>query len=357
MVQKYSSMNKLVLLLLLATCFANAALAAEDEKQLYILNFGATLDLYNLDKDRGPGLAPTSFATAQLTSEDVTLALEADLSHLFENHSLDVNNDDFDWGRFVSEASIKIQNVGDRPVAVIVGKQTIPFGQGLAALPPPFFWNNPTEQLRTIRGVMGVSVEVSELSNFQGIVDQVEISAFESSADWDFDIEGKPAYSIRLTKFIETDEYEHEITTSYARINNGHQQEAFHPEDYADYEERISIGFKTETPFVDDLTLWGEAIYFRGNVLFPRNDLVLSSGIVKQVSEGVFLSGEFSTINEFQKSYAGAVWYRFHAEEGRQLYLGMEYRHTDFDNDLLDDISDIGIMMRLQFYKAKGFWR
>ena len=349
-------MGKWVFLLLLA-CFGTMALSEEaqdDKRRLFIMNFGATLDFYRLNGDRGEGLAPSSFATAQLTSEDITVALEADLSHLFENYSLDAN-DDFDWGRFVSEANIKIQNVGDRPVAVIVGKQTIPFGQGLISMPPPFFWNNPVEQLRIIRGVMGVSVELSELPNFQNIVDQVEFSVFESSRTWDFDIRGKPAYSIRFKKLIETDNHEHEITASYARINNDHLRAAvLRPKDD---EERVSLGFMTETPFVDDLTLWGEVIQFKNNPLFPRNRLLFSTGAVKEIAPRVFLSGEFSAMKKFQKSYSGAVWYRLHSREGRQLTFGIEYRHTDFDNRLLKDDNYIGIMMRLQFYKAKGFWR
>ena len=164
--------------LFICLIFAGRTLAQqeEDEGRLFVLGFNTTLDFYHLDESR-EGLAPTSLAEWGLASGNISAALTADLSHLFETYSLDVN-DDFDWGRFIHEASIKIQDIGGEPVALILGKQKIPFGQGFSRMPLPLFWNNPTELMREIRGVMGVTAKLSDLSNFQGLIDEAEVFHF-----------------------------------------------------------------------------------------------------------------------------------------------------------------------------------
>ena len=59
---------------------------------------------------------------------------------------------------------------------------------------------------------------------------------------------------------------------------------------------------------------------------------------------------------EHHQSYAGALWYRPLTRENVQLNFGLEYRYTNYeDNNLLKDDHMIGVLMRLQLYKAKGF--
>ena len=138
-----------------------------EEGRLYILGVSATLDLYALNHNR-QGLAPTSLLEFGVVSQNLSAALALDLSHLFETYDVELN-DDFDWEYFVREASVQIQDVGGEPVTIVVGKQTIPFGQGYTRQPLPFFWNNHTESLREIQGVMGVSVKLSDLPPLSGV--------------------------------------------------------------------------------------------------------------------------------------------------------------------------------------------
>ena len=318
----------------------------DDDGRVYILT---SLDFYRID-DEQEGLAPGSRAEVGLTLENVTTTLEANFSHLFEKHGLEVN-EDFDWEQFVGEATVKIQDIGGESVAVIVGKQTMPFGLGFLGMPLPFFWNNSAEYMRWLWGLMGATVELSELSRFQNVVDKVELAIFESSRDWDFDIQEKPAFSMRVSKTIETDDYEHEIIASYARIDNDHLN------DPTGDEERISLGFVTKTPSTDRLILWGEGVYFKNNPFFlaPDKRFVISTGVVGQITEEMFLSGEYSLMEDVQKSYAGAVWYRPFSKDGQRLTFGVEYRHTDFDSSSSENDHYIGALMRWELYKAKEF--
>ena len=325
-----------------------------DEGRLFVLGFNTTLDLYALD-ERQEGVTPTSRTELNMVSENISIALAADLSHIFETYRLNLN-DDFDWERFITQASLQIQDIGGEPVALILGKHTIPFGQGYTRMPLPFFWNNSAASMQEIQGVLGMSVKVSELSNFQSLLDEVEMSIFESSSTWDFNIEGKPAYSMRITKTIETDDYEHKITSSYTKIDNDHLNLPPFLK-IGRYQERISLGLITEPTFSDELLLWWEGIYFENHPLYPSpSRFLLSMGGSYQMTEKLFANGEFNTMESHHRSYAGALWYRLISVESRQLSLGLEYRYTDFKNDtLLKDDHMVGILMRLQFYTAKGF--
>ena len=319
--------------------------------RLYVIGFSSTLDFYHLNEGR-TGLAPTSLAELSAVSGKYSAALALDLSHLFETHSLDTN-DDFDWESFVKEANVQIQDIGGEPVTIVVGKQVIPFGQGFTRQPLPFFWNNPTVNTQIVEGVMGVSVKLSELPLFQELVDEVEFSVFESSREWDFDIQGKPAFSIRMNKTLETDEHEHTITASYVNMDNDHLKPPLSI-GIDDNEERISLGFISESVFTEDLLLWGETIYFENNPYFRSpSRLLLSTGTVYQVGDKTFWTGEYNTMERRHKSYATGLWYRPVSRQGYQLSVGLEYRYTDYD--LTKNESQVGVILRIQNYRAKGF--
>ena len=158
---------------------------------------------------------------------------------------------------------------------------------------------------------------------------------------------------MRLKKIIETDNHEHEITASYVRINNDHIPPPFGTDGD---EERISLGFITESAFTEELLLWGEGVWFENHPLYRSpSRFMLSTGGVFQVSDKVFLSGEFNMMNDFNKNYAAALWWRPISKERFQTSFGFEYRYTSFDDNNLKDEHNLGALVRLHFYGAEGF--
>ena len=181
----------------------------------------------------------------------------------------------------------------------------------------------------------------------------MEFSIFESSTEWDFDIEGRPAYSFRAKKTFETDEHEHTLTASYTRIDNRHVKGPLST-GLENKQERISLGVISESTFTEDLLTWGEIVHFNNHPLYRSPSRFLySTGAVIQIADRTFLSGEYNTMRKHHESYATALWHRPISEQGLQLSVGLEYRYTNYY--LMEDDYSVGLLFRIQRYRAKGF--
>ena len=76
-----------------------------------------------------------SFVTLSTAyQERIRLALSANLAELI-NMSDTSFTEDIDWEKFVREAYIEIRNINDMPVAIIIGKQPIFFGENIQQMP------------------------------------------------------------------------------------------------------------------------------------------------------------------------------------------------------------------------------
>ena len=330
---------------------------SKDQGRLVILGLHGTLQLYHFRQgyeegtDGSAGVSRRSRLNAGVTIGNVSADLGLDISHLLEDYSFNVNKD-FDMEAFVSKATITVQNINDHLTAVIVGKQIIPFGQRIANLPLPSSWDNPVEDIRLIRGVIGITAKLSDLPILEGLVDELELSVFESST-LDFSMEGGLGVAIRLTKTIESDELEHELSFSYAQKENNHVlwREGT--------ERRASLGIISETPFTDDTFVWAEGIHFENHPIYRApKEWALSTGVVSKISSNTYLSGELTWANNFTKSYATGFWFNLHQKVGSQLLLGAEYRHTKYKDTFYgtfkEDVDQLSLTLRILFYKTKA---
>lgn len=242
----------------------------------------------------------------------VTTKLDA----LFKDSSLTLN-EQFQLGEFIKEAYIEIRDVGGKPIALVVGKQPMAFGQKVQAM--PLFKDNPMEDLQQIQEVYGFTVDLQE--GLFGLFDQVEISAFESGAG-DLELGKIDGLSVRLSKML-TDHWL--LTASHARIGHSGTGNGA--------ESRTSIGLIGET--TDGFLVgWAEAIFFSNNPRHQNSNFAFTVGGMIRVSETTDVVIEYNSIkNEVRELGLG-----IRTALTRNLSAGAEVRwidHLDTDNQEL----------------------
>jgi hypothetical protein len=149
--------------------------------------------------------------------------------------------------QMLSEAYIKIDKVGGKPVAFIFGKQTIPFGN--MQTKDPNYEFNPINAANYQRDVIGFTVQLEDVAFF----DLVEASVFETKAK-DLKIGDVDGAALRVTKDV-TDKWK--VIASGMHKGNG----AAHDDN------RGTVGFL----FKDgNWTVWSEGVYMDGNSTYPN---------------------------------------------------------------------------------------
>ena len=333
----------------------------ERQGRLLIFGVGGVVQLNHFEHEYDNGekndfsnVSPRSRTFFDITSKNIVARLGVDMSRLFANNSLDLD-DDFDMGTFLSDATIDIRNINGQVSAIIIGKQVIPFGLRPPNLPPPSSWNDPIHAVRFITDVIGVSVELIELPGLQTLVDSIEASVFESS-QFDFDIDGGLGFSIRLRKNIFTSKLDHELSASYLKMENDHLPFRRGPE------ERVSVGIITETSMSEKLYAWAEWLYFKNHwVYYSPESQAFTLGLTSTIfDEDTYWSSEAVWADDYTSSFATSVWRRVRQRMGLQVLLGAEYRHARYEeahySRSLAGKSDnsIGLSTRLLFYKTKA---
>jgi hypothetical protein len=163
--------------------------------------------------------------------------------------------------KILSEAYIRIDKVGGKPVAFIIGKQTIPFGNFQTT--PPNFENDPIRAANYQRDVIGFTVALEDV----GFFDLVEASVFETTA-LDLEIGDVDGAAIRVTKDI-GEKWKVVASTMYK--GNGEAKD----------DVRQSVGFL----FKDgNWTVWGEGVHMDGNSTYPDSHWAATAGATYQVN-------------------------------------------------------------------------
>lgn len=148
------------------------------------------------DDNSGLSLRASMTLEAQL-SQAVKAVITAELKEaLMANGDWDVDLDDNELEEMVREAYVEIKMINGSPVAFVIGKQEIAFGQNFSGLAMTDRGvNSGIESLSRVDGVVGVTVQLD--ANFFGLIDSVEASIFENGAD-DFEVGDMNNASIRL---------------------------------------------------------------------------------------------------------------------------------------------------------------
>lgn len=248
--------------------------------------------------------------------DKVRAVVTAQLEEVFKDRSLTLN-EQFQLGEFIKEAYIEIRDVAGKPIALVIGKQPIAFGQRVQAM--PLFRDNPMEDLQKITQVYGFTVDLQE--GLFGLFDQVEISAFESGAG-DLEIGKIDSLSVRLSKML-TDQWM--LTASHASLGHSGTGNG--------RETKTSIGLIGET--TDGFLVgWAEAIFFSNNPRHQNSNFAFTVGGMIRVSETSDVVIEYNSIkNEVREVGLGLT-----TALTRNLSAGAEVRwidHLDTDQQEL----------------------
>ncbi len=177
--------------------------------------------------------------------------------------------------KILSEAYIQIDHVGGKPVAFIIGKQTVPFGNLQVKLPN--YELDPIVGINYQRDVIGFTVQLEDT----GFFELIEASVFETKAG-DLRIGDIDGASVRLTKEVND---KVKIVSSAMHKGNGGAQN----------EDRQTVGFV----FNDGhWTLWAEGIHMDGHRKYPDSKWSAVAGAEYKIDKNQRVVAEVSYISD-----------------------------------------------------------
>lgn len=253
--------------------------------------------------------------------------IKTKLEQIFQDNRVEFN-DDFSLGEFIKEAYIEIREINGSPMAIVVGKQPMAFGQNVEAM--PLFENNPLSEMQDIDEVFGVTVDLSE--GLFGVFDQAEFSVFETEQG-DFKIGEVDGVSLRLSKML-TDQVL--LTLSHAELGNSHLDTG--------HERRTSVGLIGES--TDGVLVgWVEGLYFSNSPEYPDADFGITTGAMMRVHETTDVIVEYSYIQKELHEIGLGV--RTNLTEN--VSIGAEVRYQNYVEDNRGDDVIFGISLTYKF--------
>jgi len=244
--------------------------------------------------------------------ERVKLVLIANLGQLIDTEKLSFNND-LDIERFIRDAYIEIRNINNTPVAIIIGKHPINFGQNIQEMPG---WaNSPLRNLQEIREVYGITVTLTK--SIIGLFDQIDYSLYEQEKG-DLSLGKLNGHNLRMTKYLNEQLL---LTIGLGQKENDDKTKS--------RQARVGlVGMNKSGKLIG----WAEGIIFSNDPAYPQSSFALTMGasyeFVKQskiVLEFNLLEQEliqlgFGIKTTINKSLSTGVDLRF----GRNLQTGAD---------------------------------
>lgn len=238
----------------------------------------------------------------------VRAVITANLEKLKEDGELDFI-DDFEVEEFIRDAYIEIKNVAGTPVAMIVGKHRMAFGQNAQKM--PVHNESPLANLQEIEEVVGLTLRLEN-----GFLGTIEASFFETEAG-DLGIGDETGMSIRLSRAL-TDRIS--ASVSYASMTNQDGSE----------EDRLSVGVIARVN--DQIVAYAEAI----NSDDGSSDYwAFTLGAEYTIDAKNSVNVEFNTIEDELDQYGIAFSHKL--SESTTVSLGL--RHTSYDDGSDDETS------------------
>lgn len=253
--------------------------------------------------------------------------IKTKLENIFQDNRVEFN-DDFSLSEFIREAYIEIREVNGSPMAIVVGKQPMAFGQNVEAM--PLFADNPLADMQDIEEVFGVTVDLSE--GLFGVFDQAELSVFETEGE-DFKIGEIDGVSVRLSKML-TDQVL--LTLSHAELGNNHLD--------TDNERRTSVGLIGES--TDGVLVgWVEGLYFSNNPEYPNADFGITTGGMMRVHDTTDVIVEYNYIEKELHEIGVGV----RTNLTQNVSIGAEVRYQNYVEDNKDSDVVFGISLTYRF--------
>ena len=253
----------------------------------------------------------------------VRAVLTTNLTTLIENGDVRLENG-FDIEEFITNAYIEVREVGGLPVAIIVGKRSIPFANAVEAM--PVFGNNPLSEQFDIDEVFGFSVRLNE--GFLGIFDGAEISAFETE-EGDLSIGSINGVSVKLDTQL-TDS----ISLGLGQVLIDRDGET---------ESKTTIGLIGKSAS-GDLVGWINGMVFSNNPEYPGSDFAITAGAKFQFTGSTDVVVEMNYVEKEVMQYAVGA----NVDLTRRLTVGAEVRYNDYQDDSDDEVV-FGLNARYSF--------
>jgi len=256
----------------------------------------------------------------------VRLALTGSLTGVFEENKIELDQD-FSLEEFITDAYIEIKEVGGAPVAIIIGKRSIPFGKSVEAM--PVFGNNPIGELYDIDEVFGLTVRLDQ--GFFGLFDSAELSAFETEAG-DLSIGDINGMSVRLSKELSKNI---SLSAGVARMESDVAS--------TDAETKITLGVIGKSDS-GDLVGWVNGMLFSNNPEYPGSDFAITAGAKYQVTDSTDIVVEMTYVEREVMQYAIGANVALTA----RITVGAEVRYNDYQDAREDEIV-LGLNTRYTF--------
>lgn len=236
----------------------------------------------------------TVTVSARIT-DNIRAVITAELQQALREAGEDSDDIAFDIEQFVKEAYIEIRMLEGKPLAFVVGKHEIAFGQNFSAMPLNDQGSSSTIGSLTRQDqVFGVTMALD--ADFFGLIDRAEVSIFETEAG-DLDIGEMNNVSVRLSREIGNNL---RVNASYMNRNDGAAGER---------EQRAAIGMIYSS---GDWTAYVEGVGMIDNAQYPDADFATTVGTSYDVGFGVV-----------------AVEYNYIQDSLHKFGLGFEARLTD----------------------------
>jgi hypothetical protein len=266
----------------------------------------------------------------------IHLSLGLKLETLFKENKIKLKDKDFNWQEFVKEAKIEIREIMGMPVAIIVGKQPIPFANVDDLKKLGEFDDDELSSIEDIKEVFGISLRLTP--NILNSIFKIDLSVFESKSR-DLEIGSVDSFSVRLTKSV-TDNTE--ISFSHARLGNKDNKDL-------KTEERSVVGIITRTNG-DLFTGWIHGIHVKNNPQFPDAKYGLSMGVFVQSPVGSIIAEYNWLSNTFHELGIGLNFDLF-----KNLGAGVSTRYRMNDNGSAEWIT--GMELKVIFSSEQSYYQ
>ena len=304
----------------------------------FVVSTDGSVTVQQSNEGRGLGESYVSFSAAW--KEKIKAVITAQLAQAIDAEQISFKQG-FDWRNFVSQAYIEIREINDMPVAVIVGKQPIQFGQNLEMM--PFFQNAPVKALQQLEQVFGLTIELTK--GPLGFFDEIRASFYETQAE-DMSIGKVNGKNLTLTKYLS----ERLLLT----VGLTEEERTENDETY-----RANIGI-VGTNKSGKLIGWLEGIIFHNDPNFQNSFVAVTGGLSWEFLPTATVVTEFSMINNYVYQlglalkkdfpdlfYVGAEARISHlVQENTQdvfigISLGTNFNYSSQDDDVKENLVDL----------------
>lgn len=332
--------KQMVSLLTAASILSPAAMAASQNAPLntgiFRVEGEANLDYFAKDSQSYETNLRVQDARVRLTAQigrHVKAVLTTQLERMLIDNGVEVGSGVFDIERFVEEAYIEFVRNEDTgmPMAVIIGKHAIAFGQQASRL--PMFRDNLMFDLTRHEQVIGITVRLDQ-KWFNRVLGSLEVSVFDNTQH-DLKLGDAAGMSIRLSREITRNLKATASAMAIAKDDNY---------DWDDAEKRLALGvvYATETGW----KAYAEGVWFENNAKYPTSNWGVTVGGAKQVGRGEVVI-EFTYLDNVAYEFAAA----YNLAITRNLIVSPEVRHIRYDGGGED--TRVGVRTKVRFDSAE----